>query len=277
MPLNTPSLAATKINLPAAGDSHSGLLLSGEPLAFALEYPQGSSDYLLVCDHASRRIPQALGNLGLSEIERASHIAWDIGAAGVARMLAERLDATLILQNYSRLVIDCNRPLAAPDSIPSLSEWVQISANEHLAETDIAARRSEIFEPYHAALRALLDQRQRDRRRTVLIAVHSFAPTYRGESRPWHIGVMYRKDGLLAPAALKLLRRDERLIVGDKEPYAIEDESDYTIPEHGEARGIEHVGFEIRQDLIADEAGQKTWAGRLASLLKQAREMLSRD
>ncbi len=264
-----------KINPPSKNGATMRLLMEDEPSAVTVERPGGTSDFILACDHASRQIPRTLGTLGLSETELSSHIAWDIGAAGVARLLAERLDATLIMQNYSRLVIDCNRPPAASDSIPSRTEWGQISGNEHLSPAEIVARTGEIFTPYHDELRTILDQRQRDRRQTLLVAVHSFTPTYRGESRPWHIGVMYRHDARLAAALLKLLRKDERLQVGDNEPYAIDDDSDYTLPLHGESRGIAHVGLEIRQDLIADEAGQKTWAGRLASLLKQAAGMLT--
>ncbi len=244
------------------------LLASDEPSAVEWIQPAGRSDFLLACDHASRRLPRSLGSLGLSETELSSHIAWDIGAAGVARILAERLDAALILQNYSRLVIDCNRPLTAPDSIPRSSEWVQIAANEQLSAEQVAMRTAEVFTPYHDALRQQIEQRQRDRRKTLLVAIHSFTPTYRGDARPWHIGTMYRGDARMAKVLLALLRRDERLHVGDNEPYAIEEDSDYTLPHHGEARGIAHVGLEIRQDLIADEAGQKTWAGRLASMFK---------
>lgn len=257
-----------KIKL-AAGDAVTSLLMPDEPGAVTITRAEGKSDFILVCDHASCLLPQALGTLGLSELELSSHIAWDIGSAGVARLLSERLDATLVQQNYSRLVIDCNRPLAAPDSIPKRSEWGQISGNEQLSDAEIAARRAEIFTPYHEALRSTLELRQRDRRKTLLIALHSFTPSFRSESRPWQIGLMYREDQRIAAPLLALLRRDERLQVGDNEPYAISDDSDYTLPVHGEARAIAHVGIEIRQDLIADEIGQKTWAGRLASLFNQ--------
>ncbi|TDU32220.1 putative N-formylglutamate amidohydrolase [Panacagrimonas perspica] len=245
------------------------LIAHDEPAAVEWVREDGGSDYLLVCDHASRRLPAALGTLDLSETELSSHIAWDIGAAGVARMLADRLEAPLLLQNYSRLAIDCNRPLTAPDSIPTRSEWVQIAANENLDDAAVAERVDEIFTPYHDALRQHIDQRQRDRRKTLLVSIHSFTPSFRGEARPWHVGVMYRSDARMAKALLALLKRDDRLLVGDNEPYAIEEDSDYTLPTHGEARKIAHVGLEIRQDLIADEAGQKTWAGRLASMFKQ--------
>jgi predicted N-formylglutamate amidohydrolase len=249
--------------------SSNTLIAHDEPSVVEWVREDSGSDFLLVCDHASRRLPAALGTLGLSETELSSHIAWDIGAAGVARMLADRLDAALILQNYSRLAVDCNRPLTAPDSIPTRSEWVQIVANENLDDSAVNERVGEIFTPYHDALRRHIDQRQRDRRKTLLVSIHSFTPNYRGDARPWHVGVMYRSDARMAKALLLMLKRDDRLQVGDNEPYAIEEDSDYTLPTHGEARGIAHVGLEIRQDLIADEAGQKTWAGRLASMFKQ--------
>lgn len=261
-------------SLPTSATEALRLLGADEPAAVAIEHPAGVSDFVLTCDHASLRIPKVLGTLGLSHAELSSHIAWDIGAARVAQMLGERLDATLVMQNYSRLVVDCNRLPTAPDSIPVRSEWVDIQGNERLDAAAADARRNEIFTPYHDALQGILEQRQRDRRPTVLIAVHSFTPTYLNVSRPWSIGVMYRNDTRMGSALLKQLRRDKRMEVGDNQPYGIED-VDYGIPVHGEARGIPHVGIEIRQDLIADEAGQKTWAGRLASLLRQAADTMN--
>jgi predicted N-formylglutamate amidohydrolase len=251
------------------------LLSADEPPAAMLERAEAASDFLLACDHAGHDIPRVLDGLGLSEAERASHIAWDIGAAGVARRLAERLDAALVLQRYSRLVIDCNRPLGAPDSIAQRSEWTRIAGNENLPEQEIEARQREIFEPYHAALRDLIEARLRRRQRTILVSLHSFTPAFRGEARPWHIGVMYHRDERLAAELLRLLRGDERLVVGDNQPYSIDDETDYTIPVHGESRGIPHVALELRQDLVGDEAAQAGWAGRLARLLKQGAAALA--
>lgn len=246
------------------------LLSEGELPAVTVVKPEGASDFVLVCDHASNMIPRSLDHLGLSENELASHIAWDIGAAGVARQLAERLDAVLVLQNYSRLVIDCNRPLHADDSIATTSEWTTISANENLPADAIDSRFTSIFEPYHEQLKQVLNERKGERRTSLLIALHSFTPTFRGSARPWEISIMYHRDARLAKALLKLLARDKRLVVGDNEPYSVSDDSDYTIPVHGEARHIPHVGIEIRQDLIADEVSQAMWAGRLSSLLQQA-------
>jgi predicted N-formylglutamate amidohydrolase len=247
------------------------LLAPDEPAALRVEQTDGTSAFLLTCDHASRRIPRALGTLGLSEAELATHIAWDIGAANVARYLADELGATLVLQNYSRLVIDCNRPNTAPDSIPVKSEATRIPGNENLAEAQIAARRAEIFAPYHDGLRAIIDQRLSEQRPTLLVAIHSFTPSYHGVARPWHVGLMHRRDTHLAPTLFKLLCQDHGLRVGDNEPYAITDQTDYSLPVHGEARGLPHVGIEIRQDLVGEECGQKTWAERLARLLQESK------
>ena len=246
------------------------LLAEDEPPAFAMERPEGASDFLLVCDHASRRIPASLGNLGLDETQLAAHVAWDIGAAQVARRMSALLDATLVLQNYSRLVVDCNRPPGAPSSIPMQSEYARITGNENLSIEAVNDRVAAIFTPYHAAIRDLIDERRDAGRNTVLVSVHSFTPVYLRKARPWHAGLMFRHDRRLGEALLSLLRRDPGLQVGDNEPYAISDSTDYTIPFHGESRQIAHVGIEIRQDLIADEPGQEAWATRLSTLLPQA-------
>jgi predicted N-formylglutamate amidohydrolase len=228
------------------------MLNPNEPAALTIERPQGKSDFLLVCDHASRLIPRSLGTLGLDEVHLASHVAWDIGAAGVARRLSSLLDATLILQNYSRLVIDCNRPPGSATSIPVRSEYARVAGNEALTPDAARERAAAVFTP------------------TLLVAVHSFTPVYLGKARPWHVGLMYRHDRRLGRALLEHLRADADLCVGDNEPYAISDTTDYTLPFHGEARRIAHVGIEIRQDLVAEETGQVAWAARLAQLLSRA-------
>jgi predicted N-formylglutamate amidohydrolase len=246
------------------------VLSPDEPAALRIERPQGTSDFLLVCDHASRLIPKSLGTLGLDEVQLASHVAWDIGAASVARKLSALLDATLILQNYSRLVIDCNRPPGSPTSIPTQSEYARITGNDGLTPAAVSERVAAIFTPYHTAVSALLDERRDVSRRTLLVAVHSFTPVYLGKARPWQTGLMYRHDRRLGQSLLERLRADATLNVGDNEPYAISDSTDYTLPTHGESRQLAHVGIEIRQDLIADETGQQAWAERLARALAQA-------
>jgi predicted N-formylglutamate amidohydrolase len=227
----------------------------------------GRSPFLLTSDHYGRAIPQRLGDLGLPASELVRHIAWDIGIAGVADALSRHLDAHLIAQRYSRLAIDCNRPPSAPSSIPRISEATVIPANEALAREAAETRRVAIFDPYHRRIREVIEQRLRDGVATVLVSLHSFTPVYAGIARPWHIGTLYHRDTRLPPLLLELLRGEADLVVGDNEPYAVSDETDYTIPVHGEARGLMNTGIEIRQDLIADAAGQRQWAERLARIL----------
>jgi predicted N-formylglutamate amidohydrolase len=224
----------------------------------------GASPFLLTSDHYGRVIPHILGDLGLPESEMERHIAWDIGIAGVADALSRHLNAHLIAQRYSRLVIDCNRPPQAASSIPAISEATAIHGNENLSAEAAQARRQAIFEPYHRRIAETIDRRSRDGMPTVLVSLHSFTPVYAGVIRPWHIGTLYQRDTRLPPLLLKGLRAEPGLVVGDNEPYAVSDETDYTIPVHGEARGLMNTGIEIRQDLIAEPAGQQQWAERLA-------------
>ena len=235
----------------------------------------GRSPFLLSCDHYGRLIPKPLGDLGLPESELVRHIAWDIGIAGVAERLSALLDAHLVAQRYSRLVIDCNRPPHVASSIPLLSEATTIPGNEGISHEDAATRRREIFDPYHRRIDAIIDQRAQDKRPTILVALHSFTPVYAGVARPWHIGTLYHRDRTLPPLLLRALRAEGDLVVGDNEPYAVGDETDYTIPMHGEARGLINTGIEIRQDLIADESGQQQWAERLARILAPIGETLT--
>ncbi|MGY8709779.1 N-formylglutamate amidohydrolase [Bradyrhizobium sp. 18BD] len=226
----------------------------------------GTSPLLLTSDHYGRVLPRALGDLGLPESELVRHIAWDIGIAGVAERLAKMLDAHLIAQRYSRLVIDCNRPPAAVSSIPVISEATVIPGNEAISEGEREARRREIFAPYHHRIDAAIGRRLHEARPTVLVSLHSFTPVYAGVARPWHIGALYNRDTVLPHLLLKHLRNESDLVVGDNEPYAVSDLTDYTIPVHGEARGLVNTGIEIRQDLIADQSGQQQWAERLARI-----------
>ncbi|MGA8402384.1 MAG: N-formylglutamate amidohydrolase [Stellaceae bacterium] len=246
------------------------LLAPDEPHPVRIPRPDSASDFLLAADHAGRLIPRALGTLGLDEVERRRHIAWDIGIAAVTEELAALLDATAVLQAYSRLVIDCNRAPGHPTSIPVVSELTAISGNEALTDDDRAARRRAIFDPYHAALAELIDRRIAAGRRTVLVAMHSFTPVFKSVARAVEIGVLYHHETRLSRLMLELLRAEGDLVVGANEPYAITDDSDYTVPVHGEGRGLDHVEIEIRQDLIAAPAGQSAWAKRMARLLGEA-------
>jgi predicted N-formylglutamate amidohydrolase len=250
------------------------LLTPDEPPAARVLRADGRSEFFLTADHAGRGIPRALGRLGLTESELERHIAWDIGIAGVTERLSDALEATAVLQTYSRLVIDCNRDPGVPSSIPEISEATEVPGNVGLSDVQRTARRQAIFEPYHARIRALLDARQSAERRTVFVAMHSFTPVFKGESRAMQIGVLYNRDVRLAEIMLDLLRAEGDLTVGDNAPYAVSDVTDYGVPVHAERRGLPHVEIEIRQDLIADEAGQTAWAARFARLLRTAVERL---
>ncbi len=234
----------------------------------------GASPLFMTCDHAGRAIPKRLGDLGVSVAELQRHIAWDIGAEEVAHGLSEQLDAALVVQTYSRLVIDCNRQPSRHDAMALISEHTEIPGNRNLRRDHSEARVREIFDPYHDTIAAELDRRRNADRPTLLLAVHSFTPVYKGEARPWHVGLLYNRDDRVARILMDVMSEDPSLTVGDNEPYAISDEGDYTIPVHGEQRGIPHIEIEIRQDLIETGAGQRDWALRLTDCMGQAMERL---
>jgi predicted N-formylglutamate amidohydrolase len=251
------------------------LLAADEPPPFQIVNEKGPSAYFLTCDHGGNLLPRALGTLGLDHADLRRHIAWDLGAAALARRLSNTLDAFLIVQTYSRLAIDCNRPLHSPSSIAPISELTPIPGNQQIASTEINARQREIFQPYHDRIVAELDARKTTARPTILITVHSFTPVFKDESRPWHVGVLYNRDVRLARVLLAEFRAEGGLMVGDNQPYSVSDESDYAIPIYGERRSIPHVELEIRQDLLADESGQEAWAARLARALDRAKDQLN--
>jgi predicted N-formylglutamate amidohydrolase len=225
---------------------------------------------VLTADHASRRLPRALGTLGVDEAELRRHIAWDIGIEELTLALSERLDAFAVVQGYSRLAIDVNRPPGTSDSIVTRSEYTAIPGNVALTAQAVEARVRALFEPYHTCIRQELDRRATLGRPAVLVALHSFTPSYAGVARPWQLGVLYQRDTRLAHALLGLLAREPELVVGDNEPYSVSDETDYAIPVHGEQRGLLHVELEVRQDLLADSAHCQRWALRLGDLLERA-------
>ena len=251
------------------------LLAADEPCAFQEFQINGLSEFLIVADHAGARIPQALSNLGLPDGELRRHIAWDIGALGVSRGVARALDAPLLSQTYSRLVIDCNRDPSVATSIPRISELREIPGNIDLSAAEIAARRAEIFDPYHARIRQLIDARLAAGRRVFLVAQHTMTDIYKGVRRSMHAAVLYNRDRRFAGLVLEMLRRED-LVVADNEPYFVSDETDYTIPHHAEARRLPHVEIEVRQDLVGDAAGQAKWAALIARALEGARREFDR-
>jgi predicted N-formylglutamate amidohydrolase len=228
----------------------------------------GKGRAILVCEHASNFIPADYAGLGLSAADLQRHIAWDIGAHGTAQQLAERLDAPLVSANYSRLLLDLNRPLSAQDSITEHSEDTPIPGNQALTEREIQRRHS-LYAPFHQAVDALIAHRLAESAPAV-ISIHSFTPVYHGKKRPWHIGVLSQHDRRLADALLAVFRHDSALCVGDNQPYAPDDGVYHSMQLHGESHALPCVMLEIRNDLITDTASQTDWADRIALAIETA-------
>jgi predicted N-formylglutamate amidohydrolase len=238
------------------------MLRPSEPAAFEIVNAEGRAPIVLICDHASHRIPEALGDLGVSKADRLTHIGWDIGAESVARVLSRALDAPLVVAGYSRLVIDLNRPPSVPSAFPTTSGGIEIPGNRGLTEADRSARYEALFQPYHSTIARMLEERRalRDGAGPILISVHSFTPSLLGQARPWPIAMLYGEDTRLAHRFLAALAALSVGPVGDNEPYRVTRESDYALPVHGLDRGLLHTAFEIRQDGIDTPAGAERWA-----------------
>ncbi len=234
---------------------------------FEVANPRGSAEALLICDHASRLIPRDLNALGLGCGLLEGHIAWDIGAAQVTRHLAELLDTAAVLSAISRLVIDCNRPLDDPSSIPAVSDGVQVPGNRNLGAADRRHRQRAYFEPYHGEIRRRLDGFVARGLAPLLISIHSFTPVMDGFERPWHVGLLWdREPGLSAPVIAEL-RRDPGLVVGENQPYSGRDPRGYAIDAYANRLGLPTLLFEIRQDLIDSGEGALSWARRLHAVI----------
>jgi predicted N-formylglutamate amidohydrolase len=244
------------------------LLGPGDPPPFEIHNEAGARRCLLICDHASAAIPAALGDLGLDAGQRRRHIAWDIGIAEVTRRLAGRLDAPAVLSGYSRLVIDCNRRLDDPTSIAQESDDVPVPGNRGLDGAGRAARAAACFWPYHQAITAQIARMRAAGHPPALISLHSFTPVMQGFERPWHIGVLWNKDGRLAKPILEWLGRDPAICVGDNKPYDGRAGRGYGVTMHGEQEGLPHVLLELRQDLIDTHHGAEAWAALLGRLFE---------
>ncbi|QPC85500.1 N-formylglutamate amidohydrolase [Mesorhizobium sp. NBSH29] len=247
-------------------DATSGAGNTGDP--FRVVNPEGRSPYVLICDHASNNVPARFGPLGLSEYDMQRHIAWDPGAAAVARQIADVLDATLVESTVSRLIVDCNRAADAPDLICAVSETTAIPGNESLSAEDRAQRIAHAWQPFHDALDAVVAARVAEGRETMLVAIHSFTPVYKGIKRPWHIGVLHDDDVQLAAPLIAAFSAESGIVVGDNQPYSPADRVYFTLEKHGRARDLPCVMIEIRNDIISDEAGQARWSGLLSRHLE---------
>ncbi len=234
-----------------------------------VERARGGGPLVLVCDHASNDIPDGFSALGVAPDVMTTHVAWDPGALAVAQALSAATDSPLVYPRASRLLLDCNRTPDAPGSIVVLSEDTAVPGNRDLPHAERLARVRRIYTPYHAAIDAVIDARLAARLATAVVAIHSFTPVYHGKARPWDIGVLYDHDRRLADRLLGALRADGDIVVGDNEPYAPRDGVYHTLTRHADARGLASVMIEIRNDRLADAAGQGGWAARLGRHLQQ--------
>jgi predicted N-formylglutamate amidohydrolase len=247
--------------------SAASLLGPDDPAPVETVRAEGRAPLLITCDHASLKIPRALGDLGVPAAQLGEHIGWDIGAAEVTRRLAARLDAPALLTGFSRLVVDCNRRLEDRSSIPTVSDGVAVPGNCDLSHADRTARIEALFHPYHRAIAARLDALLAVGVVPALVSIHSFTPVMGGEARPWHVGILWDKDPRIAVPLLAALRTEAGLVVGDNEPYSAREPVGYTTREHGVDRGFPHAAIELRQDLVANAEGAAAWAERLARAL----------
>jgi len=246
------------------------LLADDEPPPYETFNAEGRAPILLICDHASRRVPRALRNLGLDERELSRHIGWDIGAADVTRHIALRLNAPALLSGYSRLVVDCNRHLHDPTSMRPVSDGTPIPGNADLAPADRQARIDALYRPYHRAIAQRLDDFAARGAAPALLSIHSCTPEMAGQFRPWHIGICWETDRRIAGPVLEALGRVPEVIVGDNQPYNLDLREDYSVPIHAMRRGLPHLQIEFRQDLVATPAGARRWADVLLAVLPPA-------
>ena len=227
----------------------------------------GASPFVLICEHASNILPRKLGTLGLTEVDLNRHIAYDIGAASTARMLSRLLDAPLILQRYSRLAYDCNRPPEQASAMPELSEIFEIPGNTNLSAAEKLARINGIARPFHAAIEGHLDMRAANGHRTIPVSIHSFTKNYKGKDRAVELGLLFDRDAWLAN---QLVKSYPDLNVQLNEPYGPKDGVMHLMNLHAAPRGLHHLMIEIRNDLIETERGQQQWAQRLSVPLMKA-------
>lgn len=260
----------------AGGGTAPGAGTVGEDMPCTVLAPQGRSCFVLVCDHASRRLPPDHGTLGLDPADLHRHIAWDIGAADVTRALSAELDAPAVLSGYSRLLVDYNRAPDDPSRFPETSDGTAIPANRGLSPSQKAARDRRFAAPYHLAVdRMIREAGQRLGHPPAIVSVHSFTPAFQGRERPWHIGILWNEvDGRLALPVLELLRADGGLCIGDNQPYSARQPEGLTMRRHAEEPGLPHILFELRQDLIDTPDGATAWAHRLALALNRALQHL---
>lgn len=244
----------------------------GDPPPYQIINGEATTPILLICDHASQAIPFVLGRLGLEDDALRRHIAYDIGAAALTRLLATRLDAPAVLCGYSRLVIDCNRPPGDPQSILEVSDGTVIPGNVGLSAAQQEARAEAVHWPYHHAIENTFTRLRRLGPEPILFSVHTFTPSLAGEDRLWDLGVLWHRDPRVAVPLISLLREEDGLTVGDNEPYSGL-ELAYSLDLHAGSSGLANVAIEVRQDHCTTSEELERWADLLAAVLRKIMAM----
>lgn len=230
----------------------------------------GNAALIMVCEHATNRVPAALGDLGLGAGDLASHIAWDLGAATLARRIAIDLDAPLVMPRFSRLVYDCNRPFSAADAIPERSESCPVPGNTGLSAADRRARFDEFYVPFRDTVTAVIDGQTAHGPAPAMVTIHSFTPVYLGVPRTTELGVLHDEDATLAGKLLARATAATGLRAEANSPYGPADGVTHTLKTHALPRGLPNAMLEVRNDLIADAAASASMADALVRLLREA-------
>ena len=238
-------------------------------LPYRLVNEDGPAPIVIICDHASNRVPSGYGDLGLPAAELERHIAWDISAAGISEILARRFNAPAILSTVTRLLIDCNRQFGDPNLAPAISDGTEIPANRSLSQTERESRWRSYHQPYHDIIARTIDRKLARGHPPVVLSIHSMTAVMRGAARPWQVAVCWDTDQRLSAPMLDALRARNGIVVGDNEPYNLDPNEDYSVPVHAARRGLKHLQIEFRQDEVADAAGQQRWAQLFGDCLEQ--------
>jgi len=254
-------------NYPETGSGNT-LIGPGDSPPFTTYNDHAKSPVLVVADHASPYFPASLNQLGLADWVLERHVAWDIGVDKLARFLADELDAQAVLAGFSRLIIDPNRQPDAPSAIPEISDGIAIPGNMGLNPQQREQRIQSFFRPYHDMIAQRLKSFEAKGLVPVMIAVHTCSPVFDRIVRPWHVGIMWDKDPRIPVKLIQRLGAMPGVCVGDNEPYSGRHPHDFTIDHHAEPAGLPHVGIEVRQDLVNEEAGARKWAAILAEGLR---------
>lgn len=239
-------------------------ILQGVP--YGVHNPEGRSEFVLMCDHAGQALPAEYGTLGLAQSVFDEHVAYDIGAANLARRISDRLDAPAVMARHSRLLIDPNRAPDHPGLIPQSSDGTDIPGNLAVDSVERARRKAAYYDPFHKAVDSLIGRRRAQGLVPAIVGIHSFTPIMQGAGRPWQAGVLWNRDPRLAEPLIAYLRRDSNLAVGDNQPYSGR-LLGYSMDHHGGDNGFANMVIEVRQDLIDEPSKAATWGDLLADAL----------